>query len=74
VAKIKPAPIFSLTDYIYPGPHLDKNGKIDDRIWFAILINRDVDNLNDTYLMFPYGGSEEDIAEITAENTSPWIG
>lgn len=66
-------PIYTEFSYIYPGPHQDSNGKIDERTWFNIPIEIDVDEGSITYLIFPYGGSDEEVKEITVSAAGSWI-
>lgn len=59
---INPAPIYSSFDCIYPGPHSNHEGKIDNRVWFSIPI--DIDYTSITYLVFPFDGAEEEVQEL----------
>lgn len=61
------APIFSSFSSIYPGPHVDKFGHLDERVWFSIPIELDLNRGSITYLVFPHGGSDNEIQEITIE-------
>jgi hypothetical protein len=67
------APIYSLFGSIYPGPHRDAEGRIDPRVWFNIQIESRVDDGTITYLIFPYGGSEDEVHEVTISATGSWI-
>lgn len=60
-------PIYSRLDCIYAGPHLDEDGKIDPRTWFGIPIAIDDDTGTITYLVFPYGGEDQEIVEISSD-------
>ena len=61
------APIFSNVEYIYPGPHLDSAGNLDSRIWFRMPIDLNIDAGEITYIIFPYGGSNNEVEELTIE-------
>ena len=68
------APVFSSWDYIYPGPHTKSDGKIDERTWFSIPIELNVDNASITYLTFPYGAGEDEVRELVVDATgTSWI-
>lgn len=64
------AGVYSLFQYIYPGPHMDKYGRFDDRIWFVLPVSVDEEDGAITYLKFPFGGDDD---EITEESGFPWI-
>ena len=66
------APIFTKVESIYPGPHVDDDGKLDERIWFHIPIELDVDEGYITYLIFPYGGTNDEIKELTIAASGSW--
>jgi len=66
-------PIHAPMDCIYPGPHLTADGTLDDRVWFCIPFRLDPDEYTVTYLVFPYGGSDSEIQEITTEAQGSWI-
>lgn len=68
------APIHAPLAYIYPGPHLDDAGKIDERIWFSIPIELNGIDNTITYLVFPFGGVDDEVKEITIEAPPSWIG
>lgn len=68
-----PAPIFSSIECIYPGPHIDDKGNLDERVWFHMPIELDVDSNEVTYIIFPYGGSDDDIRELTIAASGSWI-
>jgi hypothetical protein len=63
----KQVPIFSRFDCIYTGPHVDENGKIDPRTWFSIPISLEAEEGILTYLVFPYGGGEHEVREVSAD-------
>jgi len=67
------APIYSSFSSIYPGPHITDDGKVDDRVWFSIPIEIDTEDSTITYLVFPYGGSEDEVRELTIEAPPSWI-
>lgn len=68
------APIFCNIESIYPGPHIDANGNIDERVWFQIPIDLDVDSNYITYMVFPYGAKDSEIQELTIEASGSWLG
>ena len=68
------APIYTEFAYIYPGPHQDSEGKIDPRTWFNIPIELNVEEGSITYLVFPYGGDDSEVKEITVVAAGSWIG
>jgi hypothetical protein len=55
--------LYSLFKYIEKGPHIDSQGRIDDRVWFYIPVSKDTETNVVTYMKFPAGGSEEDVSE-----------
>jgi hypothetical protein len=66
------APVFTSIDSIYPGPHIGADGKIDNRIWFHIPVDLDIENDYVTYIVFPYGAADEEIQEITVAASGSW--
>ena len=66
-------PIYTRFDCIYVGPHVDEDGKLDPRTWFSIPIALDVDQGSITYIVFPYGGSDDEIREVVADVNGTWI-
>lgn len=69
-----PVPIFTAWQFIYEGPHIDTEGKLDERVWFSIPVDISQENASITYLIFPFGGKEEEIEELVVEATGTWIG
>lgn len=67
------SPIFSSVETIYPGPHLGSDGIIDSRVWFHIPVDLDIENDYITYIVFPYGGDDNEIREITVAASGSWI-
>ena len=67
------APIFTSVESIYPGPHLGSDGRIDSRVWFHIPVDLDIENDYVTYIVFPYGGRNDEIREITVTASGSWI-
>lgn len=65
--KIAAAPVFTSFDQVYPGPHINSEGKIDPRVWFSIRLYVDTDSGDIVYLVFPYGGTDDEITEVTVE-------
>jgi len=55
--------IYSTFKNIYPGPHSDAWGHIDDRVYFKILIDMESDG-SYNYLVFPYGGEDFEVVEV----------
>lgn len=72
--KTKSAPIYSTWKNIYPGPHVDDEGLFDDRVWFSIPIELDIEEPSITYMVFPFGGSPDEIKEVKVEASGSWIG
>lgn len=54
---------YSSFQYIYPGPHKMSNGKVDNRIWFAIPAGLDEEAGTISYLIFPHGAKNSEIIE-----------
>lgn len=67
------APTFSKFKYIYDGPHISADGVVDDRVWFSIPIEVDVEKNTITYLIFPFGAADEEIIELPFEVPASWI-
>ncbi len=61
------APAFASFDRVYPGPHIDLEGKIDPRVWFSMRLYVDATSGDVIYLVFPYGGTDDEITEVTVE-------
>jgi len=61
------APVYTDFSSIYPGPHIDLDGDIDPRIWFYVRMYMDTESGTTTYLIFPYGGTEEEMTELTVD-------
>ena len=70
-SQVSPAGPYSLFSAIYPGPHLDDTGKIDERIRFAISCGVD-DKGNAVYLVFPLGAADFEIKELVV-SADEWI-
>jgi len=65
-------PSYATLDCIRQGPHLDDEGKIDPRIWFNLPVTLDIDNGIITYLIFPYGATEEEFQLVEVEAAGSW--
>jgi len=74
MSKVKMAPAFTSMDSIYPGPHVDEDGLEDTRVWFHIPVDIDVVENYVTYIIFPYGGTADEIKEVTVSATDSWLG
>lgn len=57
-------PAFSLLKYIYRGPHLDDDGRLDDRIWFSIMVALDPSDETYTFMVFPHGAKQDELKEV----------
>lgn len=56
-------PAFTSFKYIYTGYQLDQEGNIDTRVYFSIPIELNVDKNTISYLIFPYGATDDEIEE-----------
>jgi hypothetical protein len=52
---------------------MGSDGDIDPRTWFHIPIELDLEEGTITYIIFPYGGSEDEIKEVKVSATGSWI-
>jgi hypothetical protein len=68
VVTVRQPPIYSGFHSIYPGPHYNKKDseepEIDSRVWFSIPVEFSKENFSFTYLIFPFGGTDQEITEI----------
>lgn len=55
--------VYSDLRYVYPGPHVDESGLLDERVWFAICIGKDEKKGIASYLVFPQNAKDHEIAE-----------
>lgn len=56
-------PVYSMFEYIYPGPFMNKRGRLDYRTWFFIPLSSDPESKTATYLRFPAGADFDEFEE-----------
>ena len=57
-------PVFSLTAYISPGPHLSEGGKLDHRVWFMIPTGYDEKTGGQSCILFPFGAKSDEFRDL----------
>lgn len=61
------APIYSKFSYIFPGPHYGLSGEEDTRVWFSIPTMNNPETGVMSFLIFPAGGRDDEVREISLD-------
>jgi len=61
---------YSPFTYLFPGPHLDENGNVDERIRFAVPLGEDDGEL--VFLIYCYGDEENSMHELRLDKEEVW--